>query len=77
MLPAPADVAHLLAVAIPQWILAHAHLLAEIVYPPRRRTNELGTFAALNEAMRAAATYAGGEDYRQVAHLALRLPGQP
>jgi hypothetical protein len=50
-------------VAIPRLDPVRAHLLAEIVFPPRRRVNELGTFAALNEAMRARFSYAGGEDY--------------
>ena len=41
----------------------HAQLLTEIVYPARRRANELGAFAALNEGIRERITYAAGEDF--------------
>jgi len=63
ILPAPADVSQTLAVSIPRLDPVRAHLLTEIVYPPRRRTNELGAFAALNEGMRTRITYVAGEDF--------------
>jgi hypothetical protein len=63
LLPPPADVSQALAVAMPRLDPVRAQLLTEIVYPARRRTNELGTFSALNEGMRERITYAAGEDY--------------
>ena len=61
--PAPADVTQMLTVSIPHLDPVRAHLLSEIVYPPRRRDNELGSFAALHADMRTRITYAAGEDY--------------
>lgn len=63
ILPAGADVAQMLAHSIPHLDPVRAHLLGEIVYPVRRRTNELTTFATINEGMRERITYAAGESY--------------
>ena len=63
MAPAPADVTLALTVAIERLDPVRASLLSAIVYPPRRRTNELGTFAAVNEEMRERISYAAGEAY--------------
>ncbi|MCB0052243.1 MAG: hypothetical protein KDE24_22170, partial [Caldilinea sp.] len=63
MAPAPADVTLALTVAVERLDPVRASLLSAIVYPPRRRTNELGTFAAVNEEMRERISYAAGEAY--------------
>lgn len=63
LLPPAPDVSHALAIAIPQLDPVRAQLLTEIVFPPRRRSNELSTFGALNEGMRERITYAAGEDF--------------
>jgi hypothetical protein len=63
LLPPPADVSQALSVAMPRLDPVRSQLLTEIVYPARRRTNELGTYSALNEAMRSRITYAAGEDF--------------
>ncbi len=63
LLPPAPDVSQALAVAMPRLDPVRAQLLTEIVYPTRRRANELGTFGTLNEAMRERITYAAGEDY--------------
>ncbi len=63
LLPPPADVSQALAVAMPRLDPVRAQLLTEIVYPARRRSYELGSFAMLNDAMRERITYAAGEDY--------------
>src|SRR5690606_7166036 len=52
MAPAPADVTLALTVAVERLDPVRASLLSAIVYPPRRRTNELGAFAAVNDEMR-------------------------
>lgn len=62
-LPAAADVSQTLALAIPRLDPVRAHLLTDIIYPPRRRVNEMGEFATLNEGMRTRITYTAGEDY--------------
>jgi hypothetical protein len=63
LLPPPADVSQALSVAMPRLDPVRSQLLTEIIYPPRRRTNELGLFSALNAGMRERITYAAGEDY--------------
>ena len=63
MAPAPADVTLALTVAVERLDPVRASLLSAIVYPPRRRTNELGTFAAVNDEMRERISYAAGEAY--------------
>lgn len=63
LLPPPADVSQALSMAMPRLDPVRAQLLTEIVYPVRRRTNELGVFSALNEGMRDRITYSAGEDY--------------
>jgi hypothetical protein len=63
LLPPAPDVSQALAIAMPRLDPVRAQLLTEIVYPPRRRANELGAFAALNEGMRERITYAAGEDF--------------
>jgi hypothetical protein len=66
LLPPPPDVSQALAKAMPRLDPVRAQLLTEIVYPARRRANELGEFGALNEGMRERITYAAGEDYDQL-----------
>ncbi len=63
MAPAPADVSLALTVAVERLDPVRASLLSAIVYPPRRRTNELGNFAAVNDEMRQRITYTAGEAY--------------
>ncbi len=63
LLPPAPDVSQALAIAMPRLDPVRAQLLTEIVYPARRRANELGAFAALNEGMRERITYAAGEDF--------------
>ena len=63
MAPAPADVTLALTVAVERLDPVRASLLSAIVYPPRRRTNELGAFAAVNDEMRERISYAAGEAY--------------
>jgi len=63
MAPAAADVTLALTVAIASLDPVRASLLSAIVYPPRRRTNELGTFAAINDPMRERISYTAGEAY--------------
>lgn len=63
MAPAPADVTLALTVAVERLDPVRASLLSAIVYPPRRRTNELGTFAAVNDEMRDRISYTAGESY--------------
>ncbi|MFN8467625.1 MAG: AAA family ATPase [Caldilineaceae bacterium] len=63
LLPPAPDVSQALAIAMPRLDPVRAQLLTEIVYPSRRRANELGAFAALNEGMRERITYAAGEDF--------------
>lgn len=63
LLPPAADVSQALTVAMPRLDPVRAQLLTDIVFPSRRRTIELGTFGALNEAMRQRVSYAAGEDF--------------
>ncbi len=63
LLPPAPDVSQALAIAMPRLDPVRAQLLTEIVFPSRRRANELGAFAALNEGMRERITYAAGEDF--------------
>ena len=63
MAPAAADVTLALTVAIEHLDPVRASLLSASVYPPRRRTNELGTFAAVNNVMRERITYTAGDAY--------------
>ena len=63
MAPAAPDVTLALTVAIGDLDPVRATLLSTIVYPPRRRENELGRFAALTEEARQRITYAAGERY--------------
>jgi len=66
MAPAAADVTLALTVAIGDLDPVRASLLSAIVYPPRRRDNELGRFAALNAETRQRITYVAGERYDQL-----------
>ncbi len=61
--PAPTDVTQMLTVTVDRLDPVRAHLLSEIVYPPRRRDNELGAFGALAEPVRERITYVAGEEY--------------
>jgi hypothetical protein len=63
MAPAAPDVTLALTVAIADLDPVRASLLSAIVYPPRRRDNELGLFATLTEEMRRRLTYTVGERY--------------
>ena len=63
MAPAAPDVTLALTVAIDDLDPVRATLLSAIVYPPRRRDNELGRFAALTEEARQRISYAAGERY--------------
>ena len=63
MAPAAPDVTLTLTVAIGDLDPVRATLLSTIVYPPRRRDNELGRFGALTEEARQRITYAAGERY--------------
>lgn len=63
MAPAAPDVTLALTVAIGDLDPVRATLLSAIVYPPRRRDNELGRFGALNEEARQRITYAAGERF--------------
>ena len=63
LLPPAPDVSQALAIAMPRLDPVRAQLLTEIVFPLRRRANELGAFATLNEGMRERITYAAGEDF--------------
>lgn len=63
MAPAAPDVTLALTVAIDDLDPVRATLLSAIVYPPRRRDNELGRFATLTEEARQRISYAAGERY--------------
>jgi hypothetical protein len=63
LLPPAPDVSQALAVAMPRLDPVRAQLLTDIVFPARRRANELGAFATLNENMRERITYAAGQDF--------------
>ncbi|MBE2237167.1 MAG: hypothetical protein IAE81_05215 [Caldilineaceae bacterium] len=63
MAPAAADVTLALTVAITELDPVRATLLSSIVYPPRRRNNELGRFAVINEETRQRITYTAGERF--------------
>lgn len=63
MAPAPPDVTLALTVTIGDLDPVRATLLSAIVYPPRRRENELGRFASLTEEARQRISYATGERY--------------
>ncbi|HHY57893.1 MAG TPA: hypothetical protein GYA08_20940 [Chloroflexi bacterium] len=63
MAPATPDVTLALTVAIGDLDPVRASLLSTIVYPPRRRENELGRFATLTEEARQRISYTAGEHY--------------
>ncbi|MEZ4583797.1 MAG: hypothetical protein R3A10_19535, partial [Caldilineaceae bacterium] len=63
MRPAPADVTLTLTLVIDGLDPVRAHLLSQIVYPPRRRTVELGTFGGLVPEMQERVTFLVGERY--------------
>jgi hypothetical protein len=63
MRPAPADVSQTLGLSIDGLDPVRSHLLGRIVYPPRRRTIDLGSFGGLVPAMQERIGYRTGEAY--------------
>ena len=61
--PSSDDVTMALTLAITALDPVRAHLLSQIVYPPRRKTIELGRFGALVPAMQERITFRIGEAY--------------
>lgn len=66
MAPAAADVTLALTMAIVGLDPVRATLLSTIVYPPRRRDNELGRFSVITEETRQRITYTAGERFERL-----------
>ena len=64
--PEPHDVILALVTGIERMDPVRANLLADIVYPSRRRTIELGRFGALNTRAQERITFAAGEAYERL-----------
>ena len=79
MRPPPADVTQMLTLALSGLDPVRAQLLSQIVYPPRRRTIELGRFGTLVPEMQERISFTVGERYDQLhAWLAAyRVEGEP
>lgn len=75
--PATPDVALALTVAIEELDPVRANLLATIVYPPRRRENELGRFTTLTDEARRRITYTAGEHYERLRGWLYRYRAEP
>ncbi|MCB9137211.1 MAG: hypothetical protein H6642_02550 [Caldilineaceae bacterium] len=64
--PAEADVTAALTLSIEGLDPVRGHLLGRVVYPPRRRTIELGPFDKLETAMQERITFRAGERYARL-----------
>jgi hypothetical protein len=64
--PPTADVAHAIAVSIPDLDPIRANILSNIVFPPRRSLIELTSFDEINSAMQERITYVAGEAYERL-----------